>query len=104
MLKISFAAPTPSEAQAPQPAAEAALDASSPTSSTPIEVKKKKKMPALPGGGMKREKTVVEKAADISDTKKKEMITMMMREQTTMALKINKEQHRQEELVSAMFS
>ena len=49
---------------------------------------------------MQREKTVVEKAADISDTKKKEMITMMMREQTSMAMKINKEQTRQEELVS----
>ena len=48
---------------------------------------------------MKREKTVVEKAADISDTKKQEMITMMMREQTSMAMKINKEQTRQEELV-----
>ena len=53
----------------------------------------------LPGGGMKREKTVVEKAADISDTKKQEMITVMMREQTSMAMKINKEQTRQEELV-----
>lgn len=48
---------------------------------------------------MKREKTVVEKAADISDTKKQEMITVMMREQTSMAMKINKEQTRQEELV-----
>lgn len=62
---------------------------------------KKKKLPPLPGGGMKREKTVVEKAAEISDTKKQEMISMMMREQTTMAIKINKEQHRQEELVSS---
>ena len=42
---------------------------------------------------------MVEKAADISDTKKQEMITMMMREQTSMAMKINKEQTRQEELV-----
>ena len=51
------------------------------------------------GGGMQREKTVVERAAEISDTKKQEMITMMMREQTSMAMKINKEQTRQEELV-----
>jgi len=63
------------------------------------QVKKKKVRPPLPGGGMKREKTVVEKAADISDSKKQEMINMMMREQTSMAMKINKEQTRQEELV-----
>ena len=62
-------------------------------------MKKKKAKPPLPGGGMKREKTVVEKAADISDSKKQEMIKMMMREQTSMAMKINKEQTRQEELV-----
>ena len=49
---------------------------------------------------MKREKTRVEQAAEISDSKKQEMISMMMREQTSMAMKINKEQSRQEELVS----
>ena len=55
---------------------------------------------------MKREKTRVEQAAEISDSKKQEMISMMMREQTSMAMKINKEQSRQEELVSEtkMFS
>ncbi|XP_047146715.1 trichohyalin isoform X1 [Hydra vulgaris] len=63
------------------------------------EVKPKKVMPPLPGGGMKREKTVVEKAAEISENKKKDMINVLMREQTSIAKKINREQERQEELV-----
>eukprot|EP00111_Clytia_hemisphaerica_P002852 TCONS_00008039-protein len=68
----------------------------------PPQVKKKKERPPLPGGGMKREKTRVEQAAEISDSKKQEMISMMMREQTSMAMKINKEQTRQEELVKQL--
>ena len=63
------------------------------------EVKIKKVMPPLPGGGMKREKTVVEQAGEISDNKKKHMINVLMREQTSIAKKINREQERQEELV-----
>lgn len=56
-------------------------------------------MPPLPGGGMKREKTVVDKAADISENRKKEMMNVLMREQTAIALQRNKEQDRQEQMV-----
>ena len=63
------------------------------------EVKKKKVMPPLPGGGMKREKTVVERASVIPENKKQEMINMLMREQTSLAMKISSEQSRQEEQV-----
>ena len=56
-------------------------------------------MPPLPGGGMQREKTVVEQAAMITDKNKKEMINVLMREQTSIAKKITKEQMRQEERV-----
>lgn len=63
------------------------------------DVKKKHSMPPLPGGGMKREKTVVDKAADISENQKKEMMNVLMREQTAIALQRNKEQDRQEQMV-----
>lgn len=63
------------------------------------DVKKKHSMPPLPGGGMKREKTVVDKAADISENRKKEMMNVLMREQTAIALQRNKEQDRQEQMV-----
>lgn len=69
-----------------------------PTDKAP-EVKKKKPMPPLPGGGMRREKTVVEQAAEITDNQKQKMINMLMREQTSLAVKIGKEKTRQEELV-----
>lgn len=64
-----------------------------------VATKKKKAMPPLPGGGLKREKTVVEKAAVIPETKKQEMINVLMREQTSLAMKISSEQSRQEEQV-----
>ena len=63
------------------------------------DVKKKHSMPPLPGGGMKREKTVVDKAADISENRKKEMMNVLMREQTAITLQRNKEQDRQEQMV-----
>lgn len=61
-------------------------------------------MPPLPGGGMKREKTVVEKAAEISENRKKEMMNVLMREQTAVALQRNKEQDRQEQMVVTISS
>ncbi|XP_065674284.1 uncharacterized protein LOC136091189 [Hydra vulgaris] len=56
-------------------------------------------MSSLPGGGIKREKTVDKKAAERSENKKKDVFNVLMREQTLIAKKINREQERQEELV-----
>eukprot|EP00794_Sanderia_malayensis_P006079 gene6079-6782_t len=52
-----------------------------------------------PGGGLRREKTVVEEAAEMDESQKKEMVTALMREQTSFAIKINREQTRQERRV-----
>ncbi len=48
---------------------------------------------------MRREKTVVEEAAEMDDSEKKEIVGVLMREQTTIALRLNREQTRQEEMV-----
>ncbi len=49
-----------------------------------------------PGGGLRREKTVVEEAAEMDDSQKQEIVGVLMREQTNMALRLNREQTRQE--------
>ena len=48
---------------------------------------------------MRREKTVVEQAAEMDDTEKQEIVGVLMREQTSLAMKLNQEQSRQEKLV-----
>ena len=54
-----------------------------------------------PGGGLRREKTVVEQAADMDDSEKQEIVGVLMREQTNLAMRLNREQTRQEEMVSS---
>ena len=52
-----------------------------------------------PGGGLRREKTVVEQAAEMDDSEKNEIVGVLMREQTSFAMRLNREQTRQEEMV-----
>lgn len=52
-----------------------------------------------PGGGLRREKTVVEQAGEMDDTEKQEIVGVLMREQTSLAMRMNREQTRQEEMV-----
>ena len=52
-----------------------------------------------PGGGLRREKTVVEQAGEMEDSEKKEIVGVLMREQTNLAKRLNREQTRQEEMV-----
>jgi len=65
---------------------------------------KKKALPPLPGGGLRREKTVVEQAGEMDDSEKKEIVGVLMREQTNLAKRLNREQTRQEEMVKFLRS
>ena len=53
---------------------------------------------------MRREKTVVEAAADMSEKKKRQVLNSLMKDQTNMAMSMQREKTRNEEMVWNMIS